>query len=149
MNFAGRSKEIVDVTQYHVADSNSRVLLSTDGFDDVWRFCLHQSLLSGARDVFERYSVDEISEVISGILEENKNRFEYDDIGFILLDPSRIERITGTAVIMGGTHPYEEKLYQSEYASGSHDRWVPDREWGGHDEVFAGAGIRVLVSGRC
>ncbi len=149
MNFAGRSKEIVDVTQYHMADSNSRVLLSTDGFDDVWRYCLHQSLLSGAREVFERYSVDEISEMISGILEENKSRFEYDDIGFILLDPNRIERITGKAVIMGGTRPYEEKLYQSEYASGSHDRWVPDGEWGEHDEVFTGAGIRVLVPGRC
>ena len=149
MNFAGRSKEIMDVTQYRVADSDSRVLLSTDGFDDVWRFCLHQSLLGGARDVFERYPVDEISEMISGILEENKSRFEYDDIGFILLDPNRIERITGTAVIMGGTRPYQENQYQSEYASGSHDRWVSDGEWGEHDEVFAGAGIRVLVSGRC
>ncbi len=90
MNFAGRSKEIVDVTQYRMADRDSRVLISTDGFDDVWRFCMHQSLLGGARDVFERYPVDGICEMISGILEENKGRFEYDDIGFIIIDPYRI-----------------------------------------------------------
>jgi hypothetical protein len=147
MNFAGRSKEIVDVTQYRVVDRNGRVLISTDGFDDVWRFCLHQSILGGVRDVFTRYPVDGICEMISGILDENKDRFEYDDIGFILLDPNRMERIGTAAVIMGGTRPYEEKKYRSEYASGAHDRWVRDGEWDEHDEVFAGAGIHVLVSG--
>ena len=149
MNFAGRSKDIVDVTQYRTADRDIRVLISTDGFDDVWRFCLRQSLLGGARDVFERYPVDSICEMIHGILEENSGRFEYDDIGFIIIDPYRTERIIGTAVIMGGTRPYEEIQYQSEYASGSHDRWVQNGEWSENDEVFAGAGIRVIVSGLC
>jgi hypothetical protein len=147
MNFAGRSKEIVDVTRYHMTDREARVLLSTDGFDDVWRFCLRQSLLGGARDVFERYPVEDICEMISGILEENRDRFEYDDVGFILLDPHRLERIGKTAVMMGGTRPYEEKHYHSEYASGSHDRWVSDGEWGDHKDVFAGAGIQVLGEG--
>lgn len=148
MNFAGRSKEIVDVTQYRIADRDSRVLISTDGFDDVWRFCLRQSLVGSARDVFTRYPVDGICEMISGILNENRGRFEYDDIGFIILDPYRTERIGGTVVIMGGTRPYEEKRYQLEYASGAHDRWVRDEQWSEHDEVFAGAGIYVLVQGR-
>ena len=147
MNFAGRSKEIVDVTRYHMTDREARVLLSTDGFDDVWRFCLRQSLLGGARDVFERYPVEDICEMISGILEENRDRFEYDDVGFILLDPHRLERIGKTAVMMGGTRPYEEKHYHSEYASGSHDRWVSDGEWGDHKDVFAGTGIQVLGEG--
>ena len=145
MNFAGRSKEIVDVTQYRIADRDSRVLISTDGFDDVWRFCLRQSLLGGARDVFERYPVDCICEMISGIMQENRDSFEYDDIGFIIIDPYRTERISGMAVIMGGTRPYEEQQYLSEYASGLHDRWVPDGQWGDHDNLFAGAGIRVLI----
>jgi hypothetical protein len=145
MNFAGRSKDIVDVTQYQTADRDIRVLLSTDGFDDVWKFCMRQSLLGGASDVFARYSVDNICEMISGILQENSGRFEYDDIGFIIIDPYRTERIVGTTVIMGGTRPYEEQQYQSEYALGSHDRWVPDGQWGKYDEVFAGAGIRVIV----
>ena len=149
MNFAGRSKDILDVTEYRTANRDIRVLLSTDGFDDVWRFCMRQSLLGGARDVFARYPVHSICEMIFGILEENRGRFEYDDIGFILLDPNRMKRMGGTAVIMGGTRPYEEKKYQSDYASGSHDRWVRDGEWSDHDEVFAGAGIRVIVSGLC
>jgi hypothetical protein len=148
MNFAGRSRQIVDVTQYRTADRDSRVLISTDGFDDVWRFCMHQSILGGARDVFTQYPVDCICEMISGILNENRGRFEYDDIGFIIIDPYRTQRIGGTAVIMGGTRPYEEKRYQSEYASGSHDRWVPDGQWNEQKEVLAGAGISVLVQQR-
>jgi hypothetical protein len=83
--------------------------------------------------------------MIHGILEENRDNFEYDDIGFIIIDPYRTERIRATAVIIGGTRPYEEQQYLSEYASGLHDRWVPDVQWGDHDEVFAWAGIRVLV----
>jgi hypothetical protein len=145
MNFAGRSKDIVDVTEYRTEDRDIRVLLSTDGFDDVWRFCMRQSLLGGARDVFERHPVDCICEMISGILEENRGRFEYDDIGFIIIDPYRTERIGAAAVIMGGTRPYEEQKYLSEYVSGSNDRWVTDGQWGDHDDVFTWAGIQVLV----
>lgn len=149
MNFAGRSKEILDVTQYQMGQSDGRVLLSTDGFDDVWRFCLRQSLANGARDVFERYPVDGICEMISGVLADNGNRFEYDDIGFIILDPSRLEPGGGKAVIMGGTRPYQEKEFQSECKSGGHDQWVQDVQWNDHQDVFEQAGIRVLVSGRC
>lgn len=140
MNFAGRSKEIADVTEFCMTDRNSRVLISTDGFDDVWR--------CGARDVFQRYPVDLMCERIFEILQENRGRFEYDDIGFIMIDPYQTERIGGASVIMGGTRPHEEKLYQSEYVSGSHDRWVPDGEWGDCDDLFTRAGIRVLLHGR-
>ena len=149
MNFAGRSKEIVEVTEYRVPDRTARVFLSTDGFDDVWRFCMRQSLLGGARDVFARYPVDGICEMISSILDENQGRFEYDDIGFILLDPHRMERIEGKAVMMGGTRPYEENKYRSEFASGGYDRWVTDGQWQDHHDEFALAGIHVLDLQRC
>ncbi len=146
MNFAGRSKDIVDVKEYRTADRDIRVLLSTDGFDDVWRFCLRQSLLGGARDVFERYPVGSICEMISSILQQNIGRFEYDDIGFIVIDPYRTERINGTMVIMGGTRPYEEQQYQLEYASGLNDQWVTEGKWDEHDEVFTRAGIRAIAN---
>lgn len=149
MNFAGRSKGIVDVTQYRVPNRDIRVLLSTDGFDDVWRFCLRHSLLAGARDVFERYPVDGICEMITEILEKNSDRFEYDDIGFIILDPNRMEPIGGGTVIMGGTRPFEEKSYRLQYTPEAYDRWIPDAEWAGQKEMLAGAGIRVLTAGRC
>jgi hypothetical protein len=144
MNFAGRSREITDVTEYLAADRDCRVLVSTDGFNDVWRYCTRQSLLGSARDVFARYPVDRICEVIHGILEDNRDRFEHDDIGFIIFDPFRTERIGGTAVLMGGTQPHEERRYRSEYASGQHDRWASGGDWSGSADEFAGAGIRVL-----
>ncbi|HOT44089.1 MAG TPA: hypothetical protein PLM53_08575 [Spirochaetota bacterium] len=147
MYFAGRSREIADVIEYRVADRNSRVLVSSDGFDDVWRFCIRRSLLGGAREVFERYAVDSICEMIHGILEENRGAFEHDDIGFIILDPFRLERIDGTAVVMGGTRPGEEHRYLTEYASRRNDRWVPGEEWGASAEEFDGAGIRILAHG--
>jgi hypothetical protein len=148
MNFAGRSKGIVDVTQYRIADHDSRVLLSTDGFDDLWRFCRRRSLLGSGQDVFARYPVDSIGEMIDQILRENMDSFEYDDIGFIIIDPYRTERIDGMAVIMGGTRPYEEQQYLAKYKSGSHNRWVLDGQWRDHDDLFAGAGIRVLIQKR-
>lgn len=145
MNFAGRSRDIVDVAQYRTTDREARLLLSTDGFDDVWRFCLRQSLLGGASDVFARYPVDGICEMIFGILLQNSGRFEYDDIGFIIMDPYRTKRIAGESVIMGGTRPYEEKLYLSQCASGTNDRWVSEGQWGEDDEVLAWAGIRAIA----
>jgi hypothetical protein len=145
MNFAGRSKDIADVTEYHTSDRNCRVLISTDGFNDVWQFCKRQSLLGGKRDVFTRYPVDSICEMLFGVLGENKGRFEYDDIGFIIINPFRVEHIEATAVLMGGTKPHEEKQFQSEYSSELHDHWIPDEKWSDFTDEFSGAGIRILV----
>ncbi len=143
MNFAGRSKEIVDVAKYRLADRDSRVLVSTDGFNDVWRFCLRQSLLGGASDVFKRYPVDSICEMIHGILEKNKSRFEYDDIGFIIIDPFRAETIKEKSVLMGGTRPHEEKRFQEEYLYGSYDQWISGSRWSEYADIFAEAGIQI------
>lgn len=149
MDFAGRSKEIVDVTEHRVPDPNHRVLLSTDGFDDVWRFCHRRSLVGSARDVLERVGLDGVGEVIFGMLEGQRGRFEYDDVGFILLDPGAVERVKGKALIMGGTRPFEEKHYRLQYTPQAYDRWIPDAQWAGQEEMLAGAGIRVLKAGQC
>jgi hypothetical protein len=149
MDFAGRSRQIVDVTEHRVSDPNHRVLLSTDGFDDVWRYYLRQSPAGTTRGVLERIGLDGIGEVISGILEEHRGRFEYDDVGFILLDPGAVERVKGKALIMGGTRPFEEKRYRLQYTPEAYDRWIPDAEWAGQEEMLAGAGIHVLSAGRC
>ena len=149
MDFAGRSKEIVDVTEHRLPDPNHRVLLSTDGFDDVWRFCHRRSLVGSARDVLERVGLDGVGEVIFGMLEGQRGRFEYDDVGFILLDPGAVERVKGKALIMGGTRPFEEKHYRLQYTPQAYDRWIPDAQWAGQEEMLAGAGIRVLKAGQC
>lgn len=145
MYFAGRSLEIADVSEYRVADRDRRVLISSDGFDDVWRFCMRRSLLGGAKDVFDRYPVDAVCEMIHGILEENRGGFEHDDIGFIIIDPFAVKRIGGMAVLMGGTRPHEEQQYQSEYSPGQHNRWVAGGEWESSAGELAGAGIEILA----
>lgn len=144
MNFAGRSKEILDVTGYRVTDLDSRVFISTDGFNDVWRFCLRQSLLGGASDVFGRYPVDGICEMIHSVLEENEGRFEYDDIGFIIIDPFRVEKIRETAVMIGGTRPYEEKQFREKNLQGPYDQWISGLQWKEHTDVLTQSGIRIL-----
>lgn len=149
MEFAGRSRQIVEVMEHRVSDQNVRVLLSTDGFDDVWRFCLRRSLVGSARDVLDRIPLDGISEEIFGILEGQRGLFEYDDVGFILLDPNAVKRLKGKALIMGGTRPFEEEHYRRQYTPEAHNRWISDAQWDGQEEMLAGAGIRVLKAGRC
>jgi len=149
MDFAGRSRRIVEVMEHRVSDRNVRVLLSTDGFDDVWRFCLRRSLVGSAREVLERVGLDGIGEKIFGILKEQRGRFEYDDVGFILLDPNAVQRLKGRALIMGGTRPFEEECYRQQYTPEAHNRWLPDAQWDEQEEMLAGAGIRVLKAGPC
>jgi hypothetical protein len=143
MNFAGRSKEILDVTGYRVADRDSRVFISTDGFNDVWRFCLRQSLLGGAKDVFKRCPVDGICEMIHTVLDENKDRFEYDDIGFIIMDPFQVEKIEKTAVLIGGTRPHEEKGFQEIYRQEIYDQWISGLQWNEFADVLTMSGIQI------
>ena len=149
MDFAGRSRQIVDVTEHRMPDRDHRVLLSTDGFDDVWRFYLRRSPAGSARGVLERVGLDGIGEVISGLLEEHRDRFEYDDVGFILLDPGAVKPVKGKALIMGGTRPFEENRYRLQYTPEAYDRWITDAEWAGQEEMLDGAGIRVLNTVRC
>ncbi|MBP7736038.1 MAG: hypothetical protein KA369_08725 [Spirochaetes bacterium] len=148
MYFAGRSKEIADVREYRMNDPNGRILVSSDGFDDIWRFCMRRSLLGGAREVFSQHPLDRICEMILGILDENRGVFEHDDIGFMIIDPFRMKRIDGAAVLMGGTKPHEEHRYLSEYAAESHDRWVSGEEWSDSVDELDGAGIRALLRQR-
>ena len=145
MYFAGRSKDIADVSVCRMEDPRGRVLISTDGFDDIWRFCMRRSILGGAREVFNQHPLECICEMILGILDENRGVFEHDDIGFMIIDPFKLKRIGGTDVLMGGTKPHEEIRYLSEYASGFHDRWVHGGKWSDCVEVFDGAGIRTLI----
>ena len=148
MNFAGRSKEIVDVSEYRYGGPQLQGASYQRTGSTMLAGSACISRFSAARGTSSKeYPVDCICEMMHGILEENRGKFEHDDIGFIIIDPFRAERVDGTAVIMGGTRPYEEKQYRSEYASGSHDRWVPASQWGEAAGVFAGAGIRALAAG--
>ncbi len=146
MNFAGRSRAIADVTEYRVAGPDERVLIATDGFDDLRRAGVRDPGIGETVAALRQGPVDGICERLYGALEEGG--VEHDDIGLILLDPNRMERIPGMAVLIGGTRPFEEARYRSEYVAGSHDRWLADRCWREHEQEFAGAGIGLLMEAR-
>jgi hypothetical protein len=143
MNFGGRSREIVDVSELRMTDHNGRVIISTDGFNDLMRFCVRTSIFSSEVEIFTAYPLDSIGELVHGIIGSNRGTFEHDDIGFIIIDPFRIGRIGGPAVFIGGTRPHEEKRFQEEYAQGFYDRWISRPRWSEFADIFAGAGIIV------
>ena len=143
MNFGGRSREIVEVSEHRMTDRNSRVVISTDGFNDLLRYCVSRSILTSMAELFTAYPVDSIGELIHGIIESNRGMFEHDDIGFVVIDPFLIERIGGHTVIIGGTRPHEEKRFQEEYPRGPYDRWISGARWGEYADMFSGAGIQV------
>lgn len=141
MNFAGRSSGLADVSRHRIGGGRARIILSTDGFDDLLRFCAGGPLASGVPGILAGDRAECVCEKIHDILRENRGKFEHDDIGFIVIDPADIERSPGTVVMMGGTGPRQEKEYIAAYSGGSYDRWVPQERWGEYAGVLAGAGI--------
>jgi len=143
MNFGGRSREIVEVSEHRLTDRNIRVIISTDGLNDLIKYCISRSIFASAAEMLTTYPVDSIGELIHGIISSNRGMFEHDDIGFVVIDPFRIERIEGHMVLIGGTRPHEEKRFREEYQREAYDRWISGAGWSKYADVFAGAGIQV------
>jgi len=144
MVFAGRSPEIVDVTECRVANKNARVILYSDGFDDLVRFCVRRSLLARLSDTFAVFPVDGLGEQLHRVLGKNAGRFEHDDIALIVMDPFRL--LAGREekqVLIGGTQPHEEKHFRTGCLNGDLDRWVPCAEWSSVSETFLKLGIVI------
>jgi hypothetical protein len=144
MVFAGRSQEIVDVTEYHVTDRNVRVFIYSDGFDDLFRFCVKQSLLTSMSDAFTTLSVDRIGERMHRVLGENAGLFEHDDIALIAMDPFRLAGVEVKRVLIGGTQPHEERSFRTAYEGDDLDLWVPHVRWVNSAEAFLKSGITIL-----
>ena len=144
MNFAGRSRVIDDVSLHRLTGRGLRVVMATDGFNDLVKFCVSRSLFSGAEEVFAAWPVDRICERIHGVLDEFRGGFEYDDIGLLAFDPFRTADIGPEKILIGGTRPHEETRFRRDPGAGSNGRWVAHRDWAAHGEEFAGAGILVV-----
>ena len=117
MNFAGRSLEVTDVTEHRLEDPAVRIIISSDGFGDLFRFCLKQALIPGMAEVLSRNKPEGVCTMVHGILDANAGRFEHDDIGFMLIDPFATARCGDAEVLVGGTRPNEEKRYRDSGAS--------------------------------
>lgn len=143
MVFAGRSKEIIDVNQYHVHDRNIRVVIYSDGFEDLFRYCLRQSFFSCFSDVFSKIPADHICEKMYRVLMENTGLFEHDDVAFIVFDPFRVHGFENQRVLIGGTQPHEEKYFRSEQGSKDSDFWIPHKLWKNSETKFREIGITI------
>ncbi len=143
MDFAGRSPEIVDVVEYRIRDRNLRVVLYSDGFDDLLRFCIRQTILSSLADVFAVLPVDRIGERIHRVLGDNAGLLEHDDIAFMAMDPFRLAGIGEKRVLIGGTQPHEEKRFRSGHENGGADRWIPQEAWTAAADTFLKSGITI------
>ena len=143
MDFAGRSPEIVDVVEYRIRDRNLRVVLYSDGFDDLLRFCVRRSILSSLADAFAVLPVDRIGERIHRVLEENAGQIEHDDIAFMAFDPFHLAGIGEKRVLIGGTQPHEEKRFRSGHENGAAGRWIPHEAWTAAADTFLKSGITV------
>lgn len=143
MVFAGRSREIVDVIKYRVTDRNVRVIIYSDGFDDLFHFCIRNSFFSSMSDAFTTLPVDCIGERMHNVLMENAGLIEHDDIAFIVIDPFRLVGTEAKRILIGGTQPHEEKNFRTGHENGEADRWIPHRVWDAAVETFLKSGITI------
>lgn len=144
MNFAGRSREIGDVTEHRPAGRDRMLVLASDGFDDLIKFCAGRPLLPGIAGLIAAPAGECPCESMHGILDANRGAFEHDDIGVIIIDPFRVERVEGRAVLVGGTRPNEERKFLEDNPPGSKGGWVQEGEWDGHAALLEGAGIEIV-----
>ena len=128
MKFAGRSKQIDDVSEHHLIDKQLRVLIATDGFNDLLKYCVDNKLFKSIPAVFSTFPVHMISEQIHSVLDGNEGMFEYDDIGFMIIDPFQMKRVEGIQVLIGGTRSHEEMKFLKEKTLGMEDKWLADIE---------------------
>ncbi|NPU85504.1 MAG: hypothetical protein HPY65_13590 [Syntrophaceae bacterium] len=143
MVFAGRSLEIVDVTEHRLAGGNVRVILHSDGFDDLFRFCVRQSVFGSLSDAFITLPVDCVGDRLHHVLGEHAGRFEHDDIACIVIDPFRLPCIESSRVLIGGTQPHEEMHYRAGNGNGLSDRWLSQERWAAVADAFLKLGITI------
>ena len=143
MVFAGRSREITDVIEYRVTDRNVRVVMHSDGLDDLLRFCIGQSHYSNISDAFTTFPIHDIGELIHDILMGTSGQFEHDDISLIAIEPFKLLGAEANRILMGGTCPHEETYFRKGSESVGVDHWIPQEEWALTPEIFFQSGIMI------
>lgn len=136
MNFAGRSTQ-VDVSEQLLTEEELRIVIATDGLNDVMGFGQGRSRMN----LFLSAPVDEVGERICRLLEGNGG-IEHDDLGLIILNPFRVHP-SGDCVIIGGTTPGEESRFYRDASSRIHNRWLSASEWRENAEMLRVAGIQI------
>jgi len=145
MYFAGRSREIAHVAEIRLSGDEYRVMLFSDGIADIAK-------LSGAGvlEMMMGAADGGVSELPARI-RERVDRIdgipgaEYDDAGFLVLDPGKCLGSRGPAILMGGTSPQEEAKYQRDYRRSSDwGRWMDMDEMESRGDGVRECGISIL-----
>ncbi len=136
MNFAGRSRGISAVHRINL-DHESRIVICSDGMCDIARMS-GSDIREIVRSVMCGRPVSEIPALIheSILPSEECSLKVYDDIGLIVIDADNVCPEGGLRVLMGGTSPYEEDMYQKKV--------VPERliyRWLGVEEMTLKKGL--------
>jgi len=144
MIFAGRSREIIHVTEHRIRNRNSRILIYSDGFEDFSNFCIRQSFFSSWADAFSSLPVDCFCDQIHSILEKSSGLLEHDDVALIAIDPFRLAGMEDKRVLIGGTEPHEEKNFRTGCENGCLDKWLPHADWPAEQDSFNQWGITII-----
>lgn len=146
MNFAGRSKAISKVIELSLKDSDYRLVLASDGLADVARFC-NMDVTEMVGTFLSHDNVHEIPKKMRKLIMEADLKGiagNYDDIGIIVIDPMSLEMNCCAQIVMGGTNPGEEDVYQKRIAaSPTNDVWISMNELPENTHYINMCGIRV------
>ena len=147
MNFAGRTKRLSKATLIPLRNDPYRLIIASDGLADLARL-QGQTIEQMCADILFRFPVHEIPEQLDRYLLRGQGAMEYDDIGIIVLDPERIEPREGPSILMGGTSPRDEGMFQEEKRNARiRDAWLDASMFEAASEELEIAGIRVVGKG--
>jgi hypothetical protein len=144
MNFAGRAKGLSKVIRFPLGNNPYRLIIASDGLADLARL-QEQTIEQMCADALFRFPVHEIPERLDRFLLRRQGGMEHDDIGIIVLDPERIATNHGPCLLMGGTSPRDEAIFQEEKRNARiPDAWLDASRFEKAPEELGVAGIRVL-----
>lgn len=137
MNFAGRSKNVPGISTLTLKNRNLRVILATDGFTEVLNR-IEKPEHGKLPGWLFKSSMCDIADKFRQRLKRNRIS-NHDDIGMIIVDPFAVCR-DDKAILIGGTLPSKEALFDSSLASRT-GKWVEKERWPESADLFDSAGI--------
>lgn len=141
MCFAGRSPEIMDVSEICLPVGGCRVVIASDGFDDLYRYCIQHALLPDFGSMVWEWPLERIGDELAAVILRHAGRFEHDDIGFVVFDPHACTTVVPVSILIGGTTPAEEQRFRELSGQSPEERWLPESIWSERIAELEGIGI--------
>lgn len=144
MNFVGRAKCIPEAFTVPLESGNEIIIIGSDGIADIARLS-KLTVEDMCIAATSRYSVDDVPHRIAHLLDSFEIAIQHDDIGIIAIDPHKIQPGAGSAILMGGTMPGDEKRYSSALGRGRFkDEYIDILKIKSNITELDEAGIKIL-----